>query len=183
MAGERRLGRGAVRGALPPLTASAPRAAVPLASGLERARRLRSPLLAALWVLLAFESAGGVLIFFARVAYGRLPGETLHVLAGAALTAVYALYQWRHWRRVRPFRARLDYALGLIAAISLSLAQLSGLVLGWQWWQHGSRGPVPYPPPLSAVHNITSMLTMTFVASHFGLVLARDRRAARPGQG
>ena len=154
MAGERGLGRGAVRGALPPLTAPAPRAAVPQAPGLERARRLRSPLLIALWVLLALESAGGLLIFFARVAYGRLPDEALHVLAGAALTAVYALYQWRHWRRVRPFRARLDYALGLIAALSLS-----------------------------PVHNITSMLTMTFVASHFGLVLARDRRAAQPGRG
>ena len=103
------------------------------------------------------------------------------MLAGAALTAVYALYQWRHWLRVRPFRARLDYALGLIASLSLALTQLSGLALGWLWWQHGSAGPVPYPPPLSAVHNIASMLTMTFVASHFGLVLARDQRAARLG--
>jgi hypothetical protein len=92
------------------------------------------------------------------------------------LTGVYAAYQWRHWARVRPFRRRLDYALGLIAALSLCLTQITGLALGWLWWQHRSAGPVPYPPPLSAAHNITSMLTMTFVVSHLGAVLTRDRR-------
>src|SRR5262249_28756319 len=176
---QRGLGRGAVRGALHPLTAPAPRPGASVASGQERSRRLRAPLLLALWALLGFEAAGGLLIFFARVAWGSLPGETLHVLAGALLTAVYAAYQWRHWVRVRPFRSRLGHALGLIAPLSLSLPQLSGLALGRLWWQHRAAGPVPYPPPLSAAHNITSMLTMTFALSHLGAVLVRDRRAGR----
>jgi hypothetical protein len=180
---ERGIGRGAVRGALPPLNPAGPdaaRAARPAVARDERARRLRSPLLLTLAVLLAFESVGGLAIFFARVAVGALPGEALHVVAGVALTLPYALYQWRHWRRVRPWRGRLDDLLGLLASSALALTQLSGLVLGLRWWQHRGAGPVPYPPPLSAVHNIASMLVLTFIASHVGAVLWRDRRRPAP---
>lgn len=149
----------------------------------ERARRLRSPLLLALWALLAFEGLGGLVIFFARVAFGSLPGETLHVLAGAALTLVWAVYQWRHWMRVRPFRPRLHFALGLIATVAMALTNLSGLALGWRWWQHrlDGTGLVPYPPLLSAIHDIGSMMTLAFILSHLGAVLARDRRSREPG--
>ena len=174
---QHRLGRSAVRGALPPLSPPAgPDAPRPAVGRDERARRLRSPLLLTLATLLAFEALGGLAIFFARVAVGALPGETLHVVAGVTLTLPYALYQWRHWRRVRPWRGRLDDLLGLLASSSLALTQISGLALGLRWWQHRGVGPVPYPPPLSAVHNITSMLVLTFIASHVGAVLWRDRR-------
>ncbi len=176
---ERGIGRGAVRGALPlliPPAAPAPRPARPAVARDERHRRLRSPLLLTLAALLAFETVGGLVIFFARVAVGMLPGEALHVVAGAALTLPYALYQWRHWLRVRPWRGRLDDLLGLLASSSLALTQLSGLVLGFAWWQHRGAGRVPYPPPLSAVHNIASMLVLTFIAAHLGAVLWRDRR-------
>jgi hypothetical protein len=117
---------------------------------------------------------GGLVIFVARLVDGSLPGETLHVAAGLALTAVYAAYQWTHWRRVAPWRARADYALGLLAALSMALVNLSGLWLALSWWR-GRGGPVDYPAPLSAVHNIGGMIVLTFAAAHLGAVLRRDR--------
>jgi hypothetical protein len=148
------------------------------ATDLSRARRLRAPLLVALGVLLAFEAGGGLVIFFARLATGSIPGEALHVFAGVALTLVYAAYQWSHWSRVAPYRARLDYTLGLIAALSLALAQLTGLALAWPWWQaRGGGAATAYPPLVSAAHNVMSMFVLTFVGAHLGAVLQRDARA------
>jgi len=148
-----------------------------------RARRLRAPLLLALAVLLAIESVGGLALFFARLAFGRAPGETLHVLAGALLTAVYAIYQVAHWRRVTPLRARLDYALGLLAAGSLALTLATGWILALPWWRvrvtARSAAAIAYPTTPSAVHNIGGMLVLSFVAAHFGAVLFRDRAPER----
>jgi len=144
-----------------------------------RAQRLRSPLLIALWVLLGFEALGGLTLFTARLIAGVSPGETAHIAAGVALTAVYAIYQWRHWRRVRPFRAQIHYGLGLIAAIFMALVNLSGLALALCWWQERiaapSSAPVRYPPLLSAAHNVASMVVLTFVLAHLGAVLFRSR--------
>jgi hypothetical protein len=157
----------------------------PTASGAEypRAKRLRAPLLITLWTLLAIEALGGLVIFFARLAWGHTPGEALHVIGGVALTFAYAIYQWQHWGRVAPFRARLDYALGLIAAIFMAATNLTGLWLGALWWQeriaHASSAAVRYPSPLSAAHNIGSMVVLTFVGAHLGAVLTRDARAKR----
>jgi hypothetical protein len=154
---------------------------VPSAPPSPRARRLRAPLLVALWAVLALEAVGGLLIFFARLAAGRTPGETVHVAGGVALTALYVVYQWGHWGRVAPFRKRLDYALGLIATLSLALAQLTGLWLGVEWWRTRAVGPaaVPYTPLVSAAHNVMSMFVLTFVGAHLGAVLQRDARARR----
>lgn len=144
-----------------------------------RARRLRAPLLVGLAALLAFESLGGLVIFFARLAAGRTPGEALHVAAGVALTIVYSIYLWGHWARTAPWRARLDSALGLIAALALALTQATGLWLGWQWGLAlGARAfPVAYTPFVSAAHNVTTMFTLTFAGAHLGAVLQRDARA------
>jgi hypothetical protein len=148
-----------------------------------RAQRLRSPLLRALWVLLAFEAIGGLVIFTARLVAGATPGETLHILGGIALTGVYALYQWRHWRRVRPFRRQLHHALGLIAALFMAITNLSGLWLAVPWWLDRVATPgdaaVRYPALLSAVHNVASMVVLTFVGAHVGAVLFRDRDRPR----
>lgn len=145
----------------------------------ERAERLRAPLLIALWVLLAFETAGGLILFVASLVVGRRPGETLHVAAGVPLTALYAAYQWRHWQRVAPLRARPDHVLGLVAASVMALTLASGLVLGVEWWMARVASPrlgeVGYPAWLSAVHNIGSMLVMAFVGAHLGAVLMRER--------
>jgi hypothetical protein len=150
-----------------------------MANDRDRARRLRSPLLLVLWALLAFEALGGLVIFTARLISGTAPGETLHVVLGIGLTATYALYQWRHWARVRPFRARLDYALGLIAAVFMSLANLSGLWLAVYGWQERAEpAGVRYPALLSAVHNVCSMVLIAFVVSHLGAVLLRGRNPA-----
>lgn len=145
--------------------------------------RLRSPLLLALAVLLAIEAVGGLVLFFARLAFGRLPGESLHVIAGALLCVVYAAYQWSHWTRVRPFRGRLDHALGLIAAIFMAATNVTGLALGLAWWRArdsvANSRAAAYDPPLSAAHNLGSMVVLTFVAAHVGAVLLRDRRRSR----
>jgi hypothetical protein len=146
-----------------------------------RARRLRAPLLLALSALLGIEAVGGLVIFFMRLAAGSTPGESLHVVAGALLTLVYAIYQWRHWTRVAPWRGRLDYALGLIGAISMGVTLATGYVLAWPWWAlrvvARSGVPVAYPSGVSAAHNIMSMLVLTFVAAHLAAVLLRDKRA------
>lgn len=148
-----------------------------------RARRLRAPLLVTLWGLLAIEGVGGIVIFFARLAAGRTPGEALHVVAGALLTLVYAVYQWQHWARVSPWRSRMDYAMGLIAALSMGGALGTGLWLAWPWWQArivaGSKFAVAYPTAVSAAHNIMSMLVLTFVGAHLAAVLLRDAAARR----
>ncbi len=108
-----------------------------------------------------------------------MPGESLHVVAGAGLTLAYAIYQWQHWARVSPWRGRLDYALGLIGAISMGATLATGYWLAWPWWQlrvvERAAGAVPYSPAASSVHNIMSMLVLTFVASHLAAVLLRDR--------
>ena len=143
-----------------------------------RARRLRAPLLVALWALLAFEAVGGLVIFFARLATGTLPGEAAHVFAGIALTAAYAAYQWRHWSRVAPFRARLDHALGLIAALAMALTLLTGLALAWpRWLARGGGAAATYAPLLSGAHNVMSMFVLTFAGAHLGAVLQREARA------
>jgi hypothetical protein len=145
-----------------------------------RARRLRSPLLWALWLLLAFEAAGGLVLFFARLAYGESPGEAPHVIGGLLFTLVYAIYQIQHWHRVAPWRARVDYALGLIAAVSLIATNATGIVLGLSWWRAQPPGAhvasIAYAPTFSAVHNIASMLALTFTLAHLSAVLKRDRR-------
>ena len=153
------------------------------APGAPRAKRLRAPLLVLLWWLLGIEAVGGLVIFYVRLAIGRTPGETLHVAAGAALTLAYALYQWQHWSRVAPWRSRLDYAMGLIAALSMGATLATGYALAWPWWNvrvvaHGT-GAVPYPTPVSAAHNIMSMLVLTFVGAHLAAVLLRDAGARR----
>jgi len=141
-----------------------------------RARRLRSPLLVSLWALLAFEALGGLTLFAARLIAGASPGEAAHVIAGVALTAVYAIYQFQHWRRVGPFRPQLHYALGLIAAIFMALVNLSGLWLAAFWWRERMGvAPVRYPALLSAAHNVASMVVLTFVLAHLGAVLFRSR--------
>ena len=145
--------------------------------------RWRAPLLLALWALLAFEALGGLVMFVARLVAGTTPGETLHVAGGIALTALYAHYQWQHWRRVRPFRPLLHYTLGLIAALAMALANLTGLWLAAHWWQDRYlvplATPVRYPPLLSGIHNVLSMVVLTFAGAHLGAVLLRDRKEAR----
>lgn len=145
-----------------------------------RDERLRAPLLLALWALLALEAVGGLVIFVARLAWGTTPGAALHVAGGLALTVVYAFYQWDHWTRVRPIRARLDYALGLLSAAFMLAANGTGLALGVVWWTHRGRGEVPYPTALSSAHNIGSMLVLTFVLAHVGAVLMRARGMRPP---
>lgn len=151
------------------------------APGAARARRLRAPLLVLLWWLLGIEALGGLVIFSMRLTIGRTPGEALHVVAGALLTLVYAVYQVQHWNRVAPWRSRLDYAMGLIAALSMGATLATGYALAWPWWLArivaGSAAAVPYPTALSAAHNIMSMLVLTFVGAHLAAVLLRDAAA------
>lgn len=154
-------------------------AARPLAA--LRARRLKAPLLLALWILLAFEALGGIVIFVARLAIGSTPGEALHVGAGLVLTGLYAVYQWRHWLRVGLQRG-LHFVIGLFAAAFMALTNLTGLALGASWWRDRvvtGAAAAAYPPALSAVHNIGSMLVLTFVGAHVAAVLMRDRRPGR----
>jgi len=126
--------------------------------------------------LLAIESLGGLVILFARVAFGSSPGVVLHVVAGLALTLAYTAYQLSHWTRVAPWRPRLDYVLGLIAALSMIVTNATGLWLGALWWR--APGAAEYPVALSAAHTLGTMLTLTFVGAHLAAVLQRDRGAA-----
>ncbi|MFM8560039.1 MAG: hypothetical protein ACKOC6_10655 [bacterium] len=164
------------------MTAPHPATAPDLAPS-PRDRRLRAPLLVTLWALLAFEAVGGLVIFVARLVVGATPGETLHVVVGAALTLAYVAYQWGHWRRVAPWRSRLDHALGLIAALAMALTLATGYALAWPWWElrvvAGRADAVPYPALTSAAHNLMSMLVLTFVGAHVAAVLLRDASARR----
>jgi len=136
-------------------------------------------------VLLAVESVGGLVILFARVAFGAMPGVALHVLAGVALSVVYTAYQITHWSRVAPWRSRPDYVLGLIAAVTLSATNVTGLVLGWFWWDSrlGGTGLARCPVGLSAAHTLGTMLVLAFAGAHLAAVLQRDRDAAARASG
>jgi hypothetical protein len=148
---------------------------------------MRAPLLVGVWILLGFEAIGGLAIFFMRLATGTLPGEALHVGGGALLVLFYAVYQWQHWFRVAPWRSRLDYAMGLIAALSMAGALGTGIWLATPWWQARvvarSADAVSYPAALSAAHNVMSMLVLTFVGAHLAAVLLRDAAARRRAGG
>jgi len=151
-----------------------------------RARRLSAPLVVALGALLAIEAVGGMVLFFARLTWSSRPGEALHVWCGIGLTLVYAVYQWRHWSRVAPFRPRFDYLLGLLAALSMALVNATGLWLGAVWLLErapGGGSGRPAAPLLTALHDVGSMLVLTFVGAHVGAVLMRDRRAGDPTGG
>lgn len=146
-----------------------------------RARRMRAPLLVLLWWLLAFEALGGLLMFFMRLADGSTPGELVHVGVGALFTLVYVAYQIPHFARVAPWRSRMDYALGLIAALSMFATLGTGIALAAEWWPvrvtAASAAAVVYTPWVSAAHNIMSMLVLTFVGAHLAAVLMRDARS------
>lgn len=143
-----------------------------------RARRLRAPLLLGLGGLLALDALGGLLIFFARLAAGTTPGAGLHVAAGLGLTVAYGVYQWAHWFRIAPWRSRLDYVLGLIAAITMVLVLGTGVALGVSWWRAREAGTAAaYAGWVSAAHNVMGMFVLTFGLAHLGAVLQRDGRA------
>lgn len=164
-----------------PKAARADVADAPALAGMSaRSRRMRAPLLVTLWTLLGFEALGGLTIFVARLAAGRTPGETLHVIGGLLLLLIYSIYQWQHWMRVAPVRRRLDYGIGLLAAGAMIFVNVTGLILGLSWWRDRvavpTTDPVAYTPIVSAAHNIASMLVLTFAGGHLGAVLFRDQR-------
>lgn len=142
---------------------------------------MRAPLLVLLWWLLAFEALGGLVIFFMRLATGTTPGELLHIAVGALFTLVYVAYQIPHFARVAPWRNRMDYALGLIAALSMLATLGTGIALTLQWWPvrvvASSPDAIAYTPAVSAAHNIMSMLVLAFVGAHLAAVLMRDARS------
>jgi cytochrome b561 len=77
----------------------------------------------------------------------------------------------------------MDYALGLIAALSMGLTLGTGIALTLPWWElriaQKSADPVVYSTVVSAAHNIMSMLVLTFVGAHLAAVLMRDSAAKR----
>lgn len=149
-----------------------------------RATRLRSPLLIWLWVLFGIEAVTGLIIFFARLALGAAPTLSLHWFAGFAFTLVYIVYQVQHWNRVQPVRPRLDHVLGVVASTSLMIAQVSGYWVGAEWFLRGRPpGYTTFPATLSALHNVMSMLSLTFVGAHIGAVLLRDSRGRAAKRG
>ncbi|HVP15377.1 MAG TPA: hypothetical protein VMS88_07520 [Terriglobales bacterium] len=161
------------------MTSATARVALRSAPG-ARSRRLAAPILVALWALLGIEAAGGLVIYCARIAFGTTPGEAFHVAAGLALLPVWIVYQWNHWLRVRPLRPLLDYTVGLLAASSMALTNLTGVALGALWWRDRVARALPaarVPAALSAAHLSGTMLVLTFVGAHVGAVLLRDARA------
>jgi hypothetical protein len=61
----------------------------------------------------------------------------------------------------------------------MALVNLTGLALAACWWQdrvHApTADPVRYPVALSAVHNVASMVVLSFVLAHLGAVVSRGR--------
>ena len=140
---------------------------------------MRSPVLVVLAALFAIEAVTGLILFAARLISGRAPGESIHIAAGAAVVGVYAVYQARHWARVRSLRWRLDHGLGLLAAVFMVLTLASGAVLALSWWdtqaEPDTAAKVAYSPLWSALHNVASLLILTFLGAHLCAVLFRDR--------
>jgi hypothetical protein len=120
-----------------------------------------------------------MILFAARLIAGRAPGETIHIFGGAALAGIYVVYQARHWRRVNALRWRLDHTLGLIAAVFMVVTLGSGLILALSWWDArkvaSDTSEVIYSASWSAVHNVASLLVLTFLGAHVCAVLFRDR--------
>lgn len=95
-----------------------------------RIARWRSVLLAVTLAGLLFALlSGSVLLFFGMPRARREYWVLVHWLAAMAALVPYALYQLRHWQRVRPFGRPTHYRVGLHAFFMMCGTVLTGLLL------------------------------------------------------
>ena len=92
--------------------------------------RWRAPLVALALVGFAFALvSGSVLLFFGGYVERREYWGLVHWLLAMLALPPYALYQWRHWRRVREYVRQTHYRVGLHAFILVCGTVLTGLAL------------------------------------------------------
>lgn len=92
--------------------------------------RWRSPLVAFALAGLAFSLvSGSVLLFFGSFVARRDYWGFVHWALAMLALLPYALYQWRHWLRVRQYVQQTHYRVGLQAFFLVCGTVLTGLVL------------------------------------------------------
>ncbi|MGD9598211.1 MAG: hypothetical protein AB7G76_11675 [Steroidobacteraceae bacterium] len=95
-----------------------------------RIERWRSPLiLVTLGALLFALLSGSVLLFFGMPRARREYWVLVHWLIAMVALVPYALYQWRHWQRVREHAKLTHYRVGLHSFFMVCGTVLTGLPL------------------------------------------------------
>lgn len=92
--------------------------------------RWRSPLVSLALAGLSFALvSGSVLLFFGSFVARREYWGLVHWLLAMLALVPYALYQWRHWLRVRQYVQQTHYRVGLHAFFMVCGTVVTGLVL------------------------------------------------------
>ena len=92
--------------------------------------RWRSPLVAIALAGLAFALvSGSVLLFLGSCVERRDYWSLVHWLLAMVALVPYAIYQWRHWLRVRQYVQQTHYRVGLHSFFLVCGTVITGLVL------------------------------------------------------
>jgi hypothetical protein len=140
-----------------------------------QARRWRSPLaIATLSGLLLALLTGSTLLFVSMVPAVRDFWVLAHWALAMLALVPYALYQWRHYQRVRPFARQTHYRVGLQAFFLVSGAALSGLLLVTPL----RAGTTPYSI-VDLLHIFFSYAFTLLLSAHLTLVAMRTLSSAQ----
>lgn len=100
--------------------------------GAAQARRWRSPLIGVTLAGLVFSLLSGCVLLFAGAYLERRDyWGMVHWIVALAVMAPYAVYQLRHYLRVRQYVRQTHYRVGLHAFLSMCGTVVTGLALVW----------------------------------------------------
>lgn len=139
--------------------------------------RWRSPLVAIALAGLAFALvSGSVLLFLGSFVERRDYWSLVHWLLAMVALVPYAIYQWRHWLRVRQYVQQTHYRVGLHAFYLVCGTVVTGLVLLLPLTADGTTYTV-----VDLAHMFCGFVFVLLVSAHLTLVaLLTSARAPDP---
>lgn len=139
------------------------------------AQEWRTPLVAAVVALLAFETLTGLSIYFLPFSVPNQFIVLSHTVIGLIVIAPYAWYQIRHWLLARRFTLTHTKFLGYAAFLTVSVCLLSGVVVTFD-----SAFGVRLNYAWDMIHTISGFLSVAFLLPHILLIVFRHRADAGP---
>ena len=138
----------------------------------DRQRRWRAPLVTSVIHLLMFESVSGFLLYF----FGPFMGNTtllgaVHWWIGVGFLVPYAIYQLRHYLRVRNQSGKFHFNLGLSSFVLMCIVIASGVLM----WFAESR-QTEYYAWIDLTHIVIGFGLLIMLSSHLVLVFRVGKR-------
>ena len=128
--------------------------------------RWRSPLVAIALTSLAFALvSGSVLLFLGSFVERREYWSLVHWLLAMVAVVPYAIYQWRHWLRVRQYVQQTHYRVGLHAFFLVCGTVVTALVLLLPLAAEGTTYTV-----VDLAHMFCGFVFVLLVSAHLTLV-------------